>query len=241
MPSNTFIQLIDKISIQPNEASAISHVIKTYDEKSKMILAFANAHAFNMANAKRDFLEALFKSDVLYRDGVGVEILSKVLKREPGFNLNGTDFIPKLLEAISSGKKIVIFGTKKNIIETAIPKIEQYGGQVVTYEDGFQSEQSYIEIVKQQEADIYILAMGMPKQEKVALEIRDSITSGIIICGGAIVDFLGGKVRRAPDIFIKLKLEWAYRLAIEPKRMFKRYVIGNFVFLYNANKCRLKR
>lgn len=241
MPSNIFIQLLDEISIQPNEGSAISHVIKTYDEKSKMILAFANAHAFNMANAKRDFLEALSRSDVLYRDGVGVEIFSKMLKREPGFNLNGTDFIPKLLEVISNGKKIAIFGTKQNIIEAAIPKIEQYGGQVVIYEDGFQNNQSYIDIANKHEADIYILAMGMPKQEKVALDLRDSITSGIIICGGAIVDFLGGKVKRAPDIFIKLKLEWAYRLAIEPKRMFKRYVIGNFVFLFNAYKCSLKR
>ena len=79
--------------------------------------------------------------------------------------------------------------------------------------------------------------MGMPKQEQLAYEIQKNIQgSGIIICGGAIIDFKAGKVKRAPKIFRTLSLEWLYRLMNEPRRLFKRYVIGIPFFFFQLIK-----
>jgi exopolysaccharide biosynthesis WecB/TagA/CpsF family protein len=77
--------------------------------------------------------------------------------------------------------------------------------------------------------------MGMPKQERVAaLLARHLDYPCLIICGGAILDFLGGKVTRAPKAFRRIGMEWLYRFMLEPKRLFKRYMVGNFVFLYRG-------
>lgn len=73
--------------------------------------------------------------------------------------------------------------------------------------------------------------MGMPKQEAVAAKLAAIGGPCLIVCGGAILDFLGGKVSRAPEWLRRLGGEWLYRLLREPKRLFMRYVVGNPLFL----------
>jgi exopolysaccharide biosynthesis WecB/TagA/CpsF family protein len=73
--------------------------------------------------------------------------------------------------------------------------------------------------------------MGMPKQEAVAARLANSGVPCLIVCGGAILDFLGGKVSRAPQWMRRLGCEWVFRLISEPKRLFTRYVVGNPMFL----------
>jgi N-acetylglucosaminyldiphosphoundecaprenol N-acetyl-beta-D-mannosaminyltransferase len=77
--------------------------------------------------------------------------------------------------------------------------------------------------------------MGMPRQEEVAAGLREVLSHPcLIVCGGAIIDFLGGKTPRAPLWMRKTGMEWVYRLALEPRRLFQRYVIGNPLFLTRA-------
>jgi N-acetylglucosaminyldiphosphoundecaprenol N-acetyl-beta-D-mannosaminyltransferase len=73
--------------------------------------------------------------------------------------------------------------------------------------------------------------MGMPKQEQLARALREQGGAQLIVCGGAILDFLAGKVSRAPAFMQSAGVEWLYRLAKEPRRLFKRYVVGNPAFL----------
>ena len=75
--------------------------------------------------------------------------------------------------------------------------------------------------------------MGMPKQEYLSKKIKDFYKEKLIIInGGAILDFMTGKIKRAPKVFSKIGLEWLYRLYLEPSRLFRRYVIGIPLFLY---------
>ena len=74
--------------------------------------------------------------------------------------------------------------------------------------------------------------MGMPKQEKIAALIRDTRMTTLVVCGGAIIDFMGNKIKRAPRWVRQLGFEWLYRLMLEPKRLYKRYVLGNPVFIF---------
>lgn len=101
--------------------------------------------------------------------------------------------------------------------------------------NGFQDDARYAEALSNNPAKMVLLAMGMPKQERVAKAIvQQDVSPRLIVCGGAILDFIAEKVQRAPEIFRKYGMEWAYRLGQEPRRLFKRYVIGNAVFLKRA-------
>jgi N-acetylglucosaminyldiphosphoundecaprenol N-acetyl-beta-D-mannosaminyltransferase len=76
-----------------------------------------------------------------------------------------------------------------------------------------------------------VLGMGMPKQEAIAARLAASGVPCLVVCGGAILDFLGGKVTRAPNWVRRLGCEWMFRLIGEPQRLFRRYVVGNPMFL----------
>jgi N-acetylglucosaminyldiphosphoundecaprenol N-acetyl-beta-D-mannosaminyltransferase len=98
------------------------------------------------------------------------------------------------------------------VIGLAKPKLEELGVTLVNVSDGFQTIEHYIEQATQYEADIYLFVMGIPKQERVAKILKQNLNSGVIICGGAIIDFLGGEVTRASSIMRNNGLEWLYRL-----------------------------
>src|SRR5438132_512000 len=82
--------------------------------------------------------------------------------------------------------------------------------------------------------ELIILAMGMPKQEAIAVRLRAYLKSpALIVNGGAILDFLGGKVTRAPRWMQRLYLEWVYRLYLEPRRLARRYLLGIPTYFYH--------
>ncbi|HTJ96779.1 MAG TPA: WecB/TagA/CpsF family glycosyltransferase [Rhodocyclaceae bacterium] len=201
-----------------------------------MTLAFVNAHAMNCVAGSSQFVHALESTDWLVRDGSGMAILLKTLKRDPGLNLNGTDLIPRIIQRFS-GKKIALLGTCEPYLAQAAEKISTelaLGSQIITM-DGFRYPQEYLNFCMLQQPELIVLGMGMPKQEGVAAMLREQLrTPCLIVCGGAIIDFLGGKVTRAPSWVRSLGVEWAYRLAKEPRRLFARYVLGNPIFIYRT-------
>ncbi|HKB54869.1 MAG TPA: WecB/TagA/CpsF family glycosyltransferase [Ramlibacter sp.] len=200
------------------------------------VLAFVNAHAMNSAAASRDFYEAVQAADVVLRDGAGMAILLKLLNLEPGRNLNGTDLIPKILRQYA-GRPIALFGTREPYLSKAQEVITSSiaVGSACMTAHGFHDTETYVRLASQQQPALIVLGMGMPRQEAVARELRATLdTPCLIVCGGAILDFLGGKTSRAPRWMRGVGLEWLFRLALEPRRLFRRYVIGNPVFLARA-------
>jgi exopolysaccharide biosynthesis WecB/TagA/CpsF family protein len=108
--------------------------------------------------------------------------------------------------------------------------------------DGFQTPSTYLHLLRERRPSLVLLAMGMPRQEELALWLRRRLGHGcLLICGGAIVDFLAGRTRRAPPLLRRLGMEWAWRLGQEPVRLFKRYVIGNPQFLWRTWRLKLDR
>jgi N-acetylglucosaminyldiphosphoundecaprenol N-acetyl-beta-D-mannosaminyltransferase len=200
------------------------------------VLAFVNAHAMNSAATSRDFFESLRAADVVLRDGIGLAILLKWMHLEPGYNLNGTDLIPKILRQYA-GRRIALFGTQEPYLSRAGEAIAATlaPGCELAGEHGFHDTDTYVGLAAQWQPELIVLGMGMPRQEEVARELRACLDHPcLIVCGGAIIDFLGGKTSRAPRWMRVTGLEWAFRLALEPKRLFRRYVIGNPVFLARA-------
>ena len=94
-------------------------------------------------------------------------------------------------------------------------------------------ENMIIEEINSRKVDVLIVGMGVPKQELWITAIKDKLeTAKLCVAGGAIIDFIAGNVTRAPKWMRVMQIEWLYRLFLEPKRLWRRYLIGNIKFLY---------
>jgi N-acetylglucosaminyldiphosphoundecaprenol N-acetyl-beta-D-mannosaminyltransferase len=198
-----------------------------------LIVAFANAHAMNLLAKSIPFFESLCTADTILRDGSGMETLYNQLHIPPGFNLNGTDLIPEVVNRFN-GRCIAFFGTQNPYLENGVKFVEKNLAPQsrCVCADGFLDENAYISIAAECRPALIVLGMGMPRQEEVATALRSSLTFPcLIICGGAIIDFWGGKTSRAPLWMRRNGMEWLFRLQMEPRRLFQRYVTGNLVFL----------
>jgi exopolysaccharide biosynthesis WecB/TagA/CpsF family protein len=202
------------------------------------VLGFVNAHAMNLVTGNADYYHALSAADVLLRDGSGMAILFRRLGLEPGLNMNGTDLIPKLLAAFK-GRRVAFWGTEEPYLANAVRHSEAtFGVKVVSAHHGFAPMDTYLDLSREFQPELVVLGMGMPKQEAVAARLTNSDVPCLVVCGGAILDFLGGKVTRAPQWVRRLGCEWVFRLLSEPKRLFTRYVVGNPMFLLRTLVCK---
>jgi len=200
-----------------------------------IVLGFLNAHGFNMLLDTPSFFESIKCMDIILRDGKGLDILLRMLGKEPGNNMNGTDFIPELLKK-HKGKRIAIFATEDSYLNKAKKTLaENMSIDVVVADNGFNSDEYYLSQLENTSVDIILLGMGMPKQERIACMLKRELNyPTVIICGGAIVDFLAGRFSRAPRWMRRIGMEWLYRFILEPRRLFKRYVYGNILFIFRA-------
>ena len=147
-----------------------------------VVVSFLNAHAFNLAWQETNYRRSLVESDVLLRDGVGVSILLSLLGVHPGINMNGTDLIPKMLNQ-SSGR-VALMGTRDPYLSIAADKLASSGVSIALKLDGFQSDHCYVNAVLSGKPDVVILAMGMPKQERIALALKDAVNWPCLIIMG---------------------------------------------------------
>jgi exopolysaccharide biosynthesis WecB/TagA/CpsF family protein len=203
------------------------------------VLAFANAHALNLAARDVAFFEDLAAADCLLRDGQGMAWLLRLLRQRPGLNLNGTDLIPALVARfaqVQPGVRMALLGTRAPWLSRAGTRLQALaGGAHCLVADGFMPDDEYLRLAARESPHLVVLAMGMPRQERLARALRAAAQGPcLIICGGAIADFLGGRYARAPRWLQRLGLEWCWRLAREPRRLFGRYVLGNPLFLARA-------
>jgi exopolysaccharide biosynthesis WecB/TagA/CpsF family protein len=200
------------------------------------VLAFVNAHAMNCIARSHAFFEALRAADVVLRDGSGMAMLLKLMQLAPGLNMNGTDLIPKIIQRYA-GRRIALFGTQEPYLSQAQAFVATTLAPASTcvMAHGFLPPADYVKLAAAAAPDLVVLGMGMPRQEEVARELRAALAHPcLVVCGGAIIDFMGGKTPRAPRWMRAMGIEWLYRLGLEPRRLFMRYVIGNPLFIARA-------
>lgn len=223
--------VINKLRIIHDQEEEQLLLVELTKATSPTIVGFVNAHAMNSLAENAAFYEALLNADVLLRDGSGMALLYRYRGLALGLNMNGTDLIPKMLAAFK-GRRVAFWGTEEPYLTAAAEhSAENFGVQIASSHHGFEEVGRYLQLAQEIKPDLIVLGMGMPKQEQVAALIRESGLPVVVVCGGAILDFLGERVTRAPQWMRKLGFEWLFRLLLEPKRLFKRYVLGNPAFL----------
>lgn len=224
-------ELERKVLVVANEEDLERELSRMSSAPAPVRVAFVNAHAVNMCMHSEEFLSHLIECDYVFRDGVGMRMFYRMCGRDSGLNLNGTDLIPRMLRRFS-GRDVALYGTRQDVLARAAAVAAELGLKPSTALDGFRPDEAYVEAASAREDRVVVLGMGMPKQERIASALARALShSCVIICGGAVLDFWGGKVTRAPLVVRRLGAEWLYRLMQEPGRLFSRYVVGNVAFL----------
>lgn len=202
-------------------------------------LFFLNAHCFNISVQNSHYQGALNQADLLLNDGIGIKIGAWLNKTPIKANLNGTDLIPKILSQASlDKKKIFLLGGKPGVAEKAAHQLKKQipGIEIVGVLDGYiKDPHVIIDAINKSQASVLVVGMGVPLQELFIAQNKEKLSSvKLAIAGGAILDFISGEVPRAPQWLRRLSLEWLYRLLLEPRRLWKRYILGNVEFLYRV-------
>ena len=226
--------------------------------EGKLLINTINAHSYNTARKDSLFAEALTNGDVLIPDGVSIVKACKWIKAksQPKERIAGWDLFSFEMEKLereseelrvkSEESKIVMFmGSSQKVLDLIVKRAaEVYPHlKVVTYSPPYKPEfsdednKAIIDAINAANPDLLWIGMTAPKQEKWTYshwnELNIHCHVGTI---GAVFDFFAGTVERAPIWWQDHGLEWLYRLIKEPKRMWRRYIIGNSLFLWNMTK-----
>lgn len=230
------LKLLDEADIGP-------FIAELQTRKAPTILGFLNQHGYNIAQRHPSIRDSFLQLNYLLRDGIGIKLACWFNGREPKANLNGSDFIPRLIDELMDGAQdkyqLFAMGTREPWLSDGARNL--FGDRAFHAIDGFKHREDYLAFLRQHQVPgrypIIVLAMGMPKQEQVALYLQSEMeTPALLICGGAILDFTAERFPRAPLLFRRFGLEWAFRMLIEPRRLFKRYAVGIPLFFYYLSR-----
>ena len=216
--------------------------------QGKVLINTINAHSYNTALKDSLFAEALQKGDVLIPDGASIVMACRWLKAksQPTERIAGWDLFELEMEQLNrKGGKCFFMGSSEKVLGLIREKAARVYPNITveTYSPPYKPEfseednRAIIHAINTAKPDLLWIGMTAPKQEKWTYthwkELDINCHCGNI---GAVFDFFAGTVERAPMWWQEHSLEWLYRLIKEPKRMWRRYIIGNAVFLLNIAK-----
>lgn len=232
---------IDNVTLQ----QASSSLIKTAVDGLRRQVFFVNAHCVNVAARDKGYFNVLHAADTLYADGSGLRMAGKVFGQPLKDNVNGTDLFPLLCrDAAAAGVKIALLGAGPGVAGRCAEQMKKRYPDlgVVWTHHGYLQEldtERLISSLNDSGAAMLFVAMGVPNQELWITRNASKLTTPVLIGVGALFDFYSGEVSRAPVFMRKLGFEWVYRLMIEPRRMFVRYIMGNPLFILRMLTLRL--
>lgn len=215
---------------------AIAEVVDAVSTGSHMKMAFCNANLVNVAAGNPALLRSLSTFLVL-ADGIGVDVGSWILygKAFPA-NLNGTDFFPSLFAGARRPMRVALLGGRPGVADRAAANLTQrypaHRFSVVSH--GYftaEEESRLLDGLKAERPDLLLVAMGNPLQERFIADKLGPQHCSVAAGVGALFDFFADEVQRAPEFVRKARLEWIFRLWLEPRRLWRRYVLGNPAFL----------
>ncbi len=212
--------------------------------KRKMI-GYLNAHCVNLSLLDSEYRQILRKMDLVYAGGKGVVWASRLFESSLPERVNILDFFNDLSERLRDEEiKIYLLGGEPSIVEKAAKRLikEPFGLKIVGFHHGFFNEAEEGAIINEINAvrpNLVIVGMGVPKQEKWIYRHLNELEVNLCWAVGAAFELLSGCRKRAPEWMIGCGFEWLYRLCQEPKRLWKRYLTGNFIFIYHIVRRRI--
>ena len=209
-------------------------------KKKKTFIVTANPETFMFSEKDKDLEDIILDKNVtVVPDGIGIVKAAKMVNKPVKARITGIDIANELLNiANENNLALYLFGSAKEVIKAMEEVInKKYPNiKLLGTSDGYVKDKDKVfdKIVKLS-PDIVMVALGIPNQEKLIYKHYNKFKKGVFIGVGGSFDVISGYKKRAPKIFIKLNLEWLYRILKEPKRI-KRFYNSNIKFLMNIQK-----
>jgi N-acetylglucosaminyldiphosphoundecaprenol N-acetyl-beta-D-mannosaminyltransferase len=234
---------VDNLSIDEAVAAILAAPLPT----RARLAFFVHAHALNLARFNPKYADVLAQADVLLPDGIGIRLAANFLGVALRHNINGTDLFPILCrEAAQRGIPLVLVGGAPGVAQECARRMQSDTPnlQLPIVSPGFfpsdQGAEAVATKIRALGRSLVLVGMGSPRQEEWAWRfLRDNAGATVLTVGG-LFDFYSGRMKRAPLFWREAGLEWAYRLLQEPRRLAKRYLLGNPLFLALALEQRIR-
>lgn len=222
--------------------AAARELAQAAQTRRRLRAVFANAHVVNVVHDDPDYRACVTRADRVFADGSGMALAARICGKPLVDNVNGTDLLPVLCQhAVAAGIKIFLLGGKPGIAAAAATNLAEFGlGDAIAgthhgyFARGTDEEDRVIGEINASGAHIVLVGFGVPIQdtwiERNAARLDAPVTAGV----GGLFDFFSGAVSRSPKLMRSLGCEWVWRLAMEPRRMAYRYLVGNVLFVAHA-------
>lgn len=231
------------LGIQVNTESydeLLPKVFERIETNQKSLIVAINPEKIISAKQNPDLKKLLNEAEFQIPDGIGVILASKIQKGNITSRVTGVDMMLRLCEeAAKRGKPIFLYGGKPGIADEAAAKLQQLYPdiQIAGTQDGYEKDnEKVIERINEAKPDLLFVAMGSPKQENWINANRDQLHPTIYQGVGGSFDVLAGNVKRAPEAFQKVGMEWFYRLLKEPHRIKRQIKLPLFLLEVARNK-----
>ena len=221
----------------------IEYIVKVAKLNQKTIVANVNIRGMNFAWEIPWYQDFLNRADLVFCDGFGVLLASKLhgYSAEKKHRMTCPDYIENLaLACEQKNVSLFLLAGKPGVTEKAIAKLTKTAPQLrIKGHHGYfaksgEENETVIEQINNFKPDVLYIGFGMPLQERWILDNIDKIDTKVFLPLGACLDFYTGTIYRGPKWMTDAGLEWLSRLFTEPRRLWKRYVIGNSIFAYRV-------
>jgi N-acetylglucosaminyldiphosphoundecaprenol N-acetyl-beta-D-mannosaminyltransferase len=195
-----------------------------------------NAAVCNLASQNAGFRRLLHSADLAYADGQSVVWAARSLGIPVPERVATTDLVYPLIRACAEqGKRVYLYGGKPEVVEAAAERLRQYApGLELRFTNGYEPESrmaALLDDINGFGTDVLLVGLGDPLQQEWIDRHRDQLTVPAILTCGGLFDWASGTRRRAPKWMIRAGLEWLWRLILEPRRLARRYLVGNPEFV----------
>ena len=235
--------LIEKVDVLGVDVAIFSkkdllnYAINCAKAKEPIFITYVNADCMNLIYADEVYFKIIKKADVIYSDGIGVVLAARILRGVALKKITGRDWIVDFLKMCAAeGLKVYILAGEPGVSERAKKKLvaEIPGLEIAGTSHGYLDENESSRIVDEinkSAVDVLMIGMGAPRQEKWVHRYRESLSVPLIWTVGAGFDYFAGVEKPVPEILNRLGLEWLWRLIIDPKGKWKRYLVGIPIFV----------
>lgn len=230
-----------------NQEGILNNISQNIKQNKLFTFHNVNMYIANLAFKDNCLRESLSRMSKLYSDGIGIFLASKLLYFGSGLEdrIAGTDLYYKILEKAETNKwSVSFFGGSDESVLILKQKLSQIYPHLKTNNivsrNNSMTNDKLIEKLNNDKSDILMIGLGTPKQEIWLTENCGKIKIPVQFCVGSGIDFLSGNLKRAPLWIRKIGLEWLYRLTKEPKRLWKRYILGIPLFIFYVLRQKVK-
>ncbi len=230
-------------------AELLRRILGLVEQGGRHRVSYVNAHVLNQSLVSPELRRALQRSELVYCDGYGVRLAARLIGLPVPHRMTGADWIWGVAALCQQrGRSIYLLGSDPGsstdaaaALQRWYPRLRVLGTHHGYFDPGSAHSERVLEHIASLKPDIVLVGMGTPQQELWVDHNNDRVEAPVVWTVGALFDYLSGRTPRAPHWIADNGFEWIFRLAMEPRRMWRRYLLGNPAFLYRVLEERRRR